>query len=87
MSDALARASSMRRNRAAAACGARVEWLKAAAAGGRTGHDAMMKTIFCLLAAALVCAACAQGGAGASGERGGSIEMYGTIDQGITVRR
>lgn len=46
----------------------------------------MMKTIFCLLAAALVCAACAQGGAGATGERGGSIEMYGTIDQGITVR-
>ncbi|CAB3963142.1 hypothetical protein BLA9940_04147 [Burkholderia aenigmatica] len=44
-----------------------------------------MKTIFCLLAAALVCAACAQGG-GATGERGGSIEMYGTIDQGITVR-
>ncbi|MBJ9750802.1 hypothetical protein [Burkholderia cepacia] len=50
-----------------------------------------MKTIFCLLAAALVCAACAQGGAqggaGAAGERGGSLEMYGTIDQGITVRR
>ncbi|MGU7843210.1 hypothetical protein ACV22V_27490 [Burkholderia sp. AW33-5] len=41
-----------------------------------------MKTIFCLLAAALLCAACAQGGAG-----GGSLEMYGTIDQGITVRR
>ncbi|HEF5870918.1 TPA: hypothetical protein SAY52_001498 [Burkholderia cenocepacia] len=47
-----------------------------------------MKTIFCMLAAALVCAACASGGgAGATGERGGSIEMYGTIDQGITVRR
>ncbi|WP_281426289.1 hypothetical protein [Burkholderia catarinensis] len=43
-----------------------------------------MKTIFSLLAAALVCAACAQG---AAGERGGSLEMYGTIDQGITVRR
>ncbi|WP_257130002.1 MULTISPECIES: hypothetical protein [Burkholderia] len=43
-----------------------------------------MKTIFCLLAAALLCAACAQGGAGAGG---GSLEMYGTIDQGITVRR
>ncbi|MDF3081644.1 hypothetical protein [Burkholderia sola] len=46
-----------------------------------------MKTIFCVLAAALVCAACAPGGAGATGERSGSIEMYGTIDQGITVRR
>lgn len=47
----------------------------------------MMKTIFCVLAAALVCAACAQGGTGAAGGQGGSIEMYGTIDQGITVRR
>lgn len=40
-----------------------------------------------MLAAALVCAACAQGGAGAAGGQGGSIEMYGTIDQGVTVRR
>ncbi|WP_164725365.1 hypothetical protein [Burkholderia cenocepacia] len=46
-----------------------------------------MKTIFCVLAAALVCAACTSGRAGATGERSGSIEMYGTIDQGITVRR
>ncbi|MCA7951226.1 hypothetical protein LGM43_13175 [Burkholderia seminalis] len=46
-----------------------------------------MKTIFCMLAAALVCAACAQGGAGGAGGQGGSIEMYGTIDQGVTVRR
>jgi hypothetical protein len=46
-----------------------------------------MKTIFCVLTAALVCAACAQGGAGTTGGQGGSIEMYGTIDQGITVRR
>ena len=46
-----------------------------------------MKTIFCLLAAAFLCAACAQGGAVAAGARGGSLEMYGTIDQGITVRR
>ncbi|KVG35695.1 hypothetical protein WJ30_05070 [Burkholderia diffusa] len=66
--------------------GARVEWPDAAAVGRRMRHDATMKTIFCLLAAALLCAACAQGGAGA-GERGGSLEMYGTIDQGITVRR
>ncbi|VWC08410.1 hypothetical protein BLA24064_05169 [Burkholderia latens] len=70
-----------------AAVRACVEWPDAAAAGRRIRHDAMMKTIFCLLAAALVCAACAQGGAGAAGERGGSLEMYGTIDQGITVRR
>ncbi|WP_185732206.1 hypothetical protein [Burkholderia sp. Bp8963] len=46
-----------------------------------------MKTIFGMLAVALVCAACAQGGAGSAGERGGSIEMYGVIDQGVTVRR
>ncbi|MGU7772415.1 MULTISPECIES: hypothetical protein [unclassified Burkholderia] len=47
-----------------------------------------MKTIFGMLAVALVCAACAQGGgASSAGERGGSIEMYGVIDQGITVRR
>ncbi|MGP8474906.1 hypothetical protein [Burkholderia sp. PR2] len=46
-----------------------------------------MKTIFCLLVAAFLCAACAQGGAGAAGARGGSLEMYGTIDQGITMRR
>ncbi|WP_196480951.1 hypothetical protein [Burkholderia territorii] len=49
-----------------------------------------MKTIFCVLAAAFLCAACANGGAGTgagTGERGGSLEMYGTIDQGITVRR
>ncbi|KVC28241.1 hypothetical protein WS58_24070 [Burkholderia pseudomultivorans] len=80
-----------RRGAAHAASGARsaarVEWADAAARGRRTRHDAMMKTLFCLLAAALVCAACAQGGTGAAGERGGSLEMYGTIDQGITVRR
>ncbi|CAG9191981.1 hypothetical protein [Burkholderia vietnamiensis] len=45
-----------------------------------------MKTIFCLVAAALVCAACAQGGSDAAVGRGGSIEMYGTIDQGVTLR-
>ncbi|AIO41357.1 hypothetical protein DM40_1749 [Burkholderia cenocepacia] len=73
--------------RTVAAARARVEWSHAAAAGRRTGHDTTMKTIFCLLAAAFVCAACAQGGSGAAGERGGSLEMYGTIDQGITVRR
>lgn len=74
-------------DRTAARCRARVEWPDAAAAGRRLRRDATMKTIFCVLAAALVCAACAPGGAGATGERGGSIEMYGTIDQGVTVRR
>ncbi|WLE58493.1 hypothetical protein [Burkholderia plantarii] len=36
------------------------------------------------LAVALVCAGCANGGAG-GGAGHGSIEMYGTIDQGISV--
>jgi hypothetical protein len=49
--------------------------------------DSTMKTIFCVFAAVLICAACAQGGASVAGERGGSIEMYGVIDQGVTVRR
>ncbi|KVF35554.1 hypothetical protein WJ09_08595 [Burkholderia vietnamiensis] len=65
---------------------ARVEWPHAAAAGRRIGCDQTMKTIFCLVAAALLCAACAQGGSDAAGGRGGSIEMYGTIDQGVTLR-
>ncbi|ODQ25014.1 hypothetical protein BGV64_25975 [Burkholderia ubonensis] len=55
--------------------------------GRRMRHDATKKTIFCMLAAALVCAACAQGGASAADERGSHIEMYGVIDQGVTVRR
>ncbi|MFP3710821.1 hypothetical protein SB783_43360, partial [Paraburkholderia sp. SIMBA_009] len=49
----------------------------AAAVGRRMGCDLTMKTIFCLVAAALLCAACAQGGSDAAGGRGGSIEMYG----------
>jgi hypothetical protein len=44
-----------------------------------------MKTLCMALLAAVICAGCAQGGApGASGT--GSIEMYGTLDQGITFR-
>lgn len=46
-----------------------------------------MKTVFGLFVAALLCAACAQGGAGIAGGGGGSIEMYGVMDQGVTVRR
>lgn len=41
-----------------------------------------MKRILALVAAAVLCAACAQGGAGAGG---GSISMYGTVDEGIAV--
>jgi ABC-type glycerol-3-phosphate transport system substrate-binding protein len=37
------------------------------------------------LAVALVCAGCANGGAAGGDAGNGSIEMYGTIDQGISV--
>ncbi|HEX7913414.1 MAG TPA: hypothetical protein VF534_35740 [Paraburkholderia sp.] len=46
-----------------------------------------MKTLFAAIAAILLCAACAQGGAAGSGAGTGSITMYGTIDEGITVRK
>ncbi len=46
-----------------------------------------MKTVFSLFVAALLCAACAQGGTGTAGGGGGSIEMYGVMDQGVTVHR
>ncbi|KAF1028527.1 MAG: hypothetical protein GAK40_00901 [Burkholderia plantarii] len=47
-----------------------------------------IKALLAALAAALLCAACAPGGGGSDAGSGhGSIEMYGTIDQGITVRR
>jgi len=35
---------------------------------------------------ALLCSACAQGG-GASSGGGSSITMYGTLDEGVAVRR
>ncbi len=45
-------------------------------------------TALAVIAAALLCSACAQGGAGSgSGAGTGSITMYGTIDEGITVRK
>ncbi|ABE31913.1 putative lipoprotein [Paraburkholderia xenovorans LB400] len=47
-----------------------------------------MKTLLAVVAAALLFGACAQGGAGSgSGAGTGSITMYGTIDEGITVRK
>jgi hypothetical protein len=44
-----------------------------------------MKTLFTIAAVMLLCSACAQGGP-SSGAGTGSISMYGTIDQGISVR-
>ncbi|SIT40123.1 conserved exported hypothetical protein [Paraburkholderia ribeironis] len=47
-----------------------------------------MKTLLAVTAAVLLLAACAQGGAGSgSGAGTGSISMYGTIDEGISVRK
>ncbi|HEY2606483.1 hypothetical protein P0D88_07450 [Paraburkholderia sp. RL18-103-BIB-C] len=44
-----------------------------------------MKTFFAVAAAVLLFSACAQGGAGSgSGAGTGSINMYGTIDEGIS---
>ncbi|WP_177200409.1 hypothetical protein [Paraburkholderia diazotrophica] len=45
-----------------------------------------MKILFSVVAALVLCSACAQGGAGPSSTGSGSITMYGTIDTGITVR-
>jgi ABC-type glycerol-3-phosphate transport system substrate-binding protein len=45
-----------------------------------------MKTLLAVAAVVLLFAACAQGG-GASGAGTGSINMYGTIDEGITFRK
>jgi ABC-type glycerol-3-phosphate transport system substrate-binding protein len=48
-----------------------------------------MKLILAAIAvlAVLSCAACAQGGASSPGAGSGSITMYGTIDEGVTVRK
>ncbi|AVR11958.1 hypothetical protein [Burkholderia thailandensis] len=45
-----------------------------------------MKTLAATLIAAFVCAGCVSGGAGGSSAGTGRIEMYGTIDQGVTIR-
>ena len=44
-----------------------------------------MKTLLAAMVVSFFCAACAQGGASASGPGTGKIDMYGTIDEGITV--
>jgi hypothetical protein len=45
-----------------------------------------MKGWWAAALAAWICIGCAQNGA-PSGNSGGSITMYGTIDQGITFRK
>jgi hypothetical protein len=48
----------------------------------------VMKILFALAAALLLLGACAQGGGGSgSGAGSGSINMYGTIDEGVSVRK
>jgi ABC-type glycerol-3-phosphate transport system substrate-binding protein len=44
-----------------------------------------MKTLLAVLAAALLLGACVQGGGSSAGT--GSVTMYGTIDEGISVRK
>ncbi|WP_143757545.1 hypothetical protein [Burkholderia singularis] len=54
----------------------------------RAARSTMLRSIKILapiLLIAAVCAGCAQGGANA-GAGTGSIEMYGTIDRGVTIR-
>ncbi|MFM0594539.1 MULTISPECIES: hypothetical protein [Paraburkholderia] len=46
-----------------------------------------MKTLLAVLLAALLLGACAQGGSDSSGAGTGSITMYGTIDEGVTVHK
>ncbi|MEX3606390.1 MAG: hypothetical protein VB142_09165 [Burkholderia sp.] len=45
----------------------------------------LSKLLLAALAAASLCAGCVNGGKGSAGGGQGSIEMYGTLDQGITV--
>jgi hypothetical protein len=47
-----------------------------------------MKTLLAIAAAVLLFSACAQGGAGSgSGAGTGSVDMYGTIDEGISIHK
>jgi ABC-type glycerol-3-phosphate transport system substrate-binding protein len=48
-------------------------------------RSSTMKTILSVIAAALLCAACAGGPAAGAGS--GSIDMYGVIDEGVTFHR
>ncbi|WP_204117334.1 hypothetical protein [Paraburkholderia sp. C35] len=43
-----------------------------------------MKLLFAVVTAVLLCGACAEGGSGPSSGSGGSITMYGTIDEGVS---
>ena len=46
-----------------------------------------MKTLLAGILAALLCAACAQGGTSGPDAGASGITMYGTIDEGVTVRK
>lgn len=46
-----------------------------------------MKAWLAAVLAAWLCAGCAHDGASSTGDGGGSITMYGTIDQGVTFRK
>jgi hypothetical protein len=47
-----------------------------------------MKTFLAVVATVVLFSACAYGGAGAGSSAGtGSIDMYGTIDEGITFHK
>ncbi|MGN6649949.1 hypothetical protein [Trinickia sp.] len=46
----------------------------------------LMKAWLAAVLAAWLCVGCAHGGAPGAGD-GGSITMYGTIDQGVTFRK
>ena len=48
---------------------------------------AVMKVLLVAAMAALLCAACAQGRSLAPGAGGSAITMYGTIDEGVTLRK
>ncbi|AOI41725.1 hypothetical protein [Burkholderia oklahomensis] len=72
----------------AAATAARVE-CDVRPLAGAPRHSLMlvpMKTLVATLIAVILCAGCASGGADASGAGTSRIEMYGTIDQGVTIR-
>jgi hypothetical protein len=47
----------------------------------------VMKTLLAVAAAVLLFSACAGGGAGPGSAGSGSINMYGTIDEGISVHK
>ena len=46
-----------------------------------------MKTLLAVAAEVLLFSACAGGGAGSGSAGSGSITMYGTIDEGISVHK